>query len=252
MDIKKQHIDILHLSDIQFGINHRFGVEFEPTELSMENPDNLLTRLIDDLQMLKREYTLKPDMVIITGDHTEWGMKDEFDQVLEFLEGLTGHLKLTRDRVAIVPGNHDINRPLCEAYFKRCEGYGKKPCIPFSEKWELFEKFFNRFYQDQPDIQFTREQPWTLYKIPELRTVIAGINSTMKETHRKKDHYGWAGEKQWRWLKEKLDAFRKTGWLRIGAVHHNIQRGAKDDDENLRDADDLKNYLEDSLNLILH
>jgi len=50
-------------------------------------------------------------------------------------------------------------------------------------------------------------------------------------------HYGWCGERQLRWFEEKLSATEIRGWLRIGTVHHNEQRGCKDDNENLRDAD---------------
>ena len=40
--------------------------------------------------------------------------------------------------------------------------------------------------------------------------------------------------------------------FRLGVVHHNVQRGAAADDENLRDADRLDQFLGSSLNLLLH
>lgn len=60
------------------------------------------------------------------------------------------------------------------------------------------------------------------------------------------------GRVQLRWFQQKLEAAKKQGLFRIGVVHHNVQRGAAADDENLRDADRLDQFLGSSLNLLLH
>ncbi|MGH8459743.1 MAG: metallophosphoesterase family protein, partial [Nevskiales bacterium] len=64
---------------------------------------------------------LVPDLVIASGDLAELGKKKEFDDVLEFFGLLTAALDLPRERVVIVPGNHDINRGSCAAYFMTCK-----------------------------------------------------------------------------------------------------------------------------------
>jgi len=74
-------VTILHISDMQFGKHHRFA---DPAG----GFDTLLRRLCDDLDLLSRENGLKPDIVALTGDLTEWGMKQEFEQVAAFGEGL--------------------------------------------------------------------------------------------------------------------------------------------------------------------
>jgi hypothetical protein len=73
--------------------------------------------------------------------------------------------------------------------------------------------------------------------------VVAGLNSTIAESHRDTDHYGWVGEAQLAWFAEQLRPYRAEGWLVLGAVHHNAVRGAVDDEENLRDAADLDRVL---------
>lgn len=120
-------ITILHVSDMQFGKYHRFG------EKSSGAPPNdyetLEQRLILDLkQLMGREKEkpqapiARPDLIICTGDLAEWGMKKEFDQAFDFLGKLAQYLELTRDRVVVIPGNHDINRKQCQSYFLECEG----------------------------------------------------------------------------------------------------------------------------------
>jgi WD40 repeat protein len=92
--------------------------------------------------------------------------------------------------------------------------------------------------------------------MPDLAVVVAGLNSTMAESHQDSDHYGWVGEHQLRWFADRLAGHRERGWLRLAAVHHNVVRGAVLDDENLHDADDLDRWLglgqPGAANLLLH
>jgi 3',5'-cyclic AMP phosphodiesterase CpdA len=66
-------ITLLHISDTQFGGKHRFG------RLELPEPDapfdTLFARLCDDLRWLKDKRGLVPDLVIASGDLTEWGKK---------------------------------------------------------------------------------------------------------------------------------------------------------------------------------
>lgn len=235
---------------MQFGRNHRFGDQ--GVGGPDERFDTLLERLYDDLTELKRSYQLSPDLIALTGDLAEWGLKREFSSVQKFAEELCTRLRVPSDRILVVPGNHDINRKKCNAYFLDCEGDDKDPIEPFWPKWTPFVEFFDDLYRDVERYRFTENEPWTLYELPELQVVVAGLNSTMRESHRDSDHYGWLGERQLRWFSERLLSYRNKGWLRIGLVHHNPIRGATGDDENLRDANDLRRHLGDCLNLLLH
>jgi 3',5'-cyclic AMP phosphodiesterase CpdA len=243
-------ITLLHVSDVQFGRNHRFG------RLGLPPPDDtfdsLFARLLDDLALLQRDQGLSPDLLVVSGDLAEWGMPQEFRDALHFLEQLTDALGLKRDRVILVPGNHDVNRKACEAYFKDREADGEKPLPPYWPKWRHYHALFQQFYRDQPGISFTKDEPWTWYEVADLRVVVAGLNSTMAESHEDGTHYGHLGETQLRWFKDRLAPFKEKGCLRLGVVHHNYRRGSADDDENLRDADDLQRLLGPYLNLLLH
>lgn len=243
-------LTILQVSDMQFGRHHRFG------RLGLggadEAFDTLLHRLGDDLAELRRDRGIAPDLVVLTGDLAEWGMKKEFDDVLAFIEGLAKKLGLGRERMLVVPGNHDINRKKCSAYFDDREGDGAAPLPPYWPKWKPYEQFFNELYKEVDAYRFTELEPWTLYELPALKVVVAGLNSTMRDSHRGEDHYGWLGEGQLRWFKERLAPYKMKGWLRLGLIHHNVLRRAQADDENLRDADDLGELLADDLNLLLH
>ncbi|HEX2091207.1 MAG TPA: pentapeptide repeat-containing protein, partial [Longimicrobiaceae bacterium] len=245
----RESITLLHISDMQFGRNHRFG------NLGLPEPDapfdTLLQRVSDDLAVLEKEG-VRPEILIVSGDLAEWGKKSEFEDALAFLRGVSERLAISRRNVVIVPGNHDLNRKLCEAYFAEREGNDEKPLPPYWPKWKHYHWMFQEFYGEEKGIGFTIEEPWSFWELDEFNLVVAGLNSTMVESHKDGTHYGWVGEKQLRRFAERLGPFQERGWLRLGVVHHNVQRGAVEDDENLRDADDLQRILAPSLNLLLH
>lgn len=245
-------LTILHVSDPQFGRNHLFGGNgLTPAD---QSHDTLFQRLHDDLDRLAEDPGLRPDLMVVTGDLAEWGLRSEFDQVVEFLAALTEAVQLPRKHVALVPGNHDVNRKACAAYFDDQEADEREPVAQYWPKWRHFAEAFERFYEGVEGVSFTPDEPWTLFEMPDLAVVVAGLNSTMAESHREADHYGWVGEHQLRWFADRLARYRDQGWLRLAAVHHNAVRKAVADDENLRDADDLDQFLGQPglVNLLLH
>lgn len=253
-----RNITLLHISDMQFGKFHRFAEGKD----GIPNPHDTLTeRLIDDLKHLAEYNQVRPDLIICTGDLAEWGMAKEFSDAFAFLAKLCDHYLLPRSRCIVIPGNHDINRKLCSAYFDECEGNGEKPVFPWFPKWKPFKTAFDKFYEGVPGIAFSESEPWSLFILDDLRVVVAGLNSTMDEGHdaavngddrSDKGHHGLCTERQLQWFKQRLADDRFDGWLRIGAVHHNAIRGCRRDDENLRDADLLGGILGEQLHVLLH
>ncbi|MEM6325539.1 MAG: pentapeptide repeat-containing protein [Bacteroidota bacterium] len=244
-------LTVLHISDPQFGRNHRFGRlgEGTPADLAF---DTLLQRICDDLDGLKEREGLRPDLFVMSGDLAEHGKQAEFEDGAAFLIGVADRLGLARDRVIVVPGNHDVNWTASKVYFLEQEEDNQDPVEPYWPKWKRYVNFFDAFYQDVPQAEFTEDQPWSLFTYPELKVVVAGLNSTMAESHLEDDHYGCVGEFQLDWFKRELAQYREEGWFRLGVVHHNLRRGPDYDNENLRDVESLRRILGSSLHAILH
>jgi predicted MPP superfamily phosphohydrolase len=49
-------------------------------------------------------------VLIFTGDAADWGKQEEFQRVTEFLHATLDRLALGRDRLFVIPGNHDVDR----------------------------------------------------------------------------------------------------------------------------------------------
>ena len=65
------------------------------------------------------------------------GLKREFDDVLLLFDKLTEYLNIPCHHIhhiAIVPGNHDINRDTRLSYFAECKGDERKPAPPYGPK----------------------------------------------------------------------------------------------------------------------
>lgn len=112
-------INILHISDPQFGD------ELDPASFAIEN----------DLAELfgKDRNARHVDFIAITGDITYSGRPSEFIEAEKWIERLMKALwkekYLVRDRLLLVPGNHDVNLGLLAAdiyqYVFKSKGYAK-------------------------------------------------------------------------------------------------------------------------------
>lgn len=229
-------VTVLHVSDTQFGRYHRFDAD-----------DSLAGHLIRDVAGLLAAGVPPVDLVVLSGDIAERGKRAEYAQAAAFTEKLCQELGLGADRVVVVPGNHDVSWDLSEAYFAECRDEDLEPEVPYARKWRHYQNFVTSLHGPAA---FTEDQPYRLHRFDDLRVVVAAMNSTIRESHREDDHYGWCGREQLRWFADQLAT--ADGMLRIGVLHHNARRRAQADNENLRDEDDLTAITGNFLDVLLH
>ncbi|MFJ8110783.1 TIR domain-containing protein [Streptomyces sp. NPDC096132] len=241
----REAVTVLHLAGPAFGRG--------------QDPAELQAAIWGDLVELTDAGAPSPDLLVVTGDLTASGSPREFDQALAFLTGLRALLGLEPHRVALVPGGHDVNQAACRAYFSTCEADEMPPRPPYWPKWRHFARVFQELYQGL-DAVFDSDQPWTLFPVPELHTVVAGLNSSMAYSHRPDDQYGMVGPEQAAWFAQALRPYEEEGWLRIGALRHapgtarqGAPRGAAQDGSGpLRDSEVLARLTAPRLHLLLH
>ncbi|TWH45942.1 metallophosphoesterase [Sporomusa sp. KB1] len=251
-------ITILHLSDLQFGRHHVNKVGQRQPLYADENYNSELQKLIDDLNILA-EDGIVPNFIVITGDIAEWSLQEEYKQAEEFIVGICRHLNLDRRYIVMVPGNHDINRKLCEASRLTAQAKNITFNPPYYAKFEHYADFFNGFYEkaqwkeNDHQFGFSEERLFVNFYYPEHGVIFVGLNSCIDESECD-PHYGNITVEQLR--KATLEAGeldREKSLLRIAVLHHNFQRGSNYDEENLKDRDDLLPlFLKESYHLILH
>ncbi|MER5318873.1 TIR domain-containing protein [Streptosporangium roseum] len=237
--VPRESITLLHVAGPRFGR----GLADEDEPLTAEE---LQPRIWADLTRLRDAGLPRPDLMVVTGDLTESGGRREFGEAAAFLTGLRVLLGLEPQRLIVVPGPRDITKAASRAYFSTCEADDVRPQPPYWPKWRHFTGLFEELYLGLDGPEFDSAQPWTLFAVPDLKVVVAGLNSTMAMSHREEDRYGSVGEAQAAWFAERLRPFEEAGWLRIGVVAHPPAPA------HLRDTATLEHLLAGRLNLLLH
>lgn len=87
----------LHLSDLHFREN-----DF--------NSNIVLKGLLQDVVYLSNQNNLKPDFIVVTGDITFSNKPAEYKQAGIFFDRLLKEVRLSKKRLFVVPGNHDVDR----------------------------------------------------------------------------------------------------------------------------------------------
>ena len=198
-------ITVLHLSDLEFSTDGLLGLP----DGRPDAHDRFLRSLCTDLDTTLAVHDIdKPDLVVISGDLSASGRVREFDLIRKFLDGLAEHLGIGYDRIAVVPGNHDVNLDACQSYLHECAADDIEPQKPYWANWTRFSQLFDAWPDDDAFTYMQAEQPWSLYEIKDLRVVIAGLNSTVYDSV-DEQRAGWIGSAQAEWFGQRLDDFQR-------------------------------------------
>jgi len=130
----------LHLSDLHARVDN---------EIDNDDRAEVLSALWKDIE-LKVAAGLQPDFIIFSGDIAYHGLKEEFEWAGEnFFDPLLQVAKLSRDRLFIVPGNHDINR-------KRIDTVSTSGMLGLIENRKKINRFLSREYADNRSHHFRK------------------------------------------------------------------------------------------------
>ena len=89
----------LHLSDLHFDYraHNRWDASI------------VLKKLLEDLHELRERQSLRPNFIVISGDIAYQGKPADYALAQVFLDKLLEVTNLSKDRLFIVPGNHDLD-----------------------------------------------------------------------------------------------------------------------------------------------
>ncbi|MDP4508464.1 WD40 domain-containing protein [Nonomuraea turcica] len=236
-DSGRESISVLHIGGPRFG-------RALPDPGDPFTPEDMQARIWADLTGMYDRGMPRPDLMIVSGDLTESGSLGQFGQATRFVTDLRLLIGLEPHRLVLLPGPRDVTKAAASAYFMTCEADDVSPQPPYWPKWRHFAGLFGEVYQGLDDRVFDGGQPWTLFEVPDLKVVVAGLNSTMAMSHLERDAYALLGEAQAAWFAERLRPYEESSWLRLGGLGH--PPGA------LRDAPTFERLLAHRLNLLLH
>ncbi|MGE3536376.1 MAG: metallophosphoesterase [Candidatus Tectimicrobiota bacterium] len=113
MTASEQQLRILHLSDL-----HERG----PREAESWRRRRVLGPAWEqNLAEVQQDGPI--DLVCCTGDVADWGQAQEYEAATPFFEALLQRLHLSPDRLFVVPGNHDMARPVARDIWQRVRAH---------------------------------------------------------------------------------------------------------------------------------
>lgn len=121
---------VIHLSDVHFGPKHTFKADATPSgKPAPEAIKTLADSLIEEMNSFDQKY--ETVILVISGDLTTNGDIEQFAEATEFINRLAETevfgTKIGKERIFIVPGNHDIQ-------------YGEKDKREFWKNYHNFHK----------------------------------------------------------------------------------------------------------------
>ena len=213
------------------------------------------------MHALKRDLetasVARVDVIIVRGDNVQ-GTKDgdsaelsrQYMEAIELLQGLANaFLDRDRDRVVLVPGNHDVDWKASKASMTKVEtttderrALLKKLLHPrsshrwswsdfdfyritdgdaYTRRFAAFAKFYDDFYEGKREFSLDPAQQYDVFDYPDLRLTFVGFNSCHEN-----DHCNLAGRINPDCianLNTKLSDARYANRMRIAVWHHNTK-----------------------------
>ncbi|MDU0457632.1 MAG: TIR domain-containing protein [Geobacteraceae bacterium] len=214
---------IIHLSDIHFGsklidgkatVMHRFH--------DGEYERKLSTHIISEFTSRRAHFNHKSDQLylVVSGDLTFTAERAEFAEAKIFLEEVCSGLGISKERVLLVPGNHDVHWSSIQVdVTHRFDNYLGFLLDFYGE--ELFRLRYPKITWDF-HVNSVRPQPSQIlaFYSGDGFTLI-GLNSCVYETNQ--DHYGFIGGRQLDSIADLIDLSGGTNNdLRIAVLHHHL------------------------------
>lgn len=177
----------LHLSDLHYRGSEDYNVSV------------VKHALLSDIKYMVDNKGLRPDFVVFTGDLAFSGQPDQYEWVEAFLDQLLVTAGIvSRDRLFVVPGNHDIDRTAIDPIIAsgtlstlNSRDKVSEFLDPKRERTHVFTKFrhyqdfFNRFFGNITQFN-ERDYFWVRRFLVKQRSVgILGLNSAWMSSFRK-------------------------------------------------------------------
>jgi formylglycine-generating enzyme required for sulfatase activity/predicted MPP superfamily phosphohydrolase len=232
----------LHLSDLHFSTKTTY--------------DNQIIReaILDDIAQCIRTDNLQPDFIVISGDIASSSQPEEYTLAEEFLDHLLEVTDLPKERLFLVPGNHDVDRqaitPLSASVSRLLNDRDvvneflaneTNRALVF-QRFRSYQAFINEYFEGQNQFDSEQLSYSKEFQIGDLHVAVLGLNSAGASGSDEDRGQLILGERQ---VREALQTAKEAD-LRIAVMHHPFDWLRK------LDRRDVEPLLFDNCDYILH
>jgi len=194
---QRNAITWLHLSDLHF------------CESKSDDTNKVIKSLLGDIEDRIRSDKLEPDFIIISGDIAFSSLPAEYEIAGKFVTKLLEITNITKERLFLVPGNHDINRKINPTIISGLKAILRDrnsvnslqsdsvECEPIFKRFENYRKFI-REYMAEDCNQFDENKYFYVkkFKIADKNIAILGLNTAWISTQQEEQGQLLLGERQ--------------------------------------------------------
>lgn len=271
-------VTIMHISDLHRDSGSRIST----------------AALLESLRRDRDRYTAggsipRPDIAVVSGDvvygvrptesDADTKLRLQYDEAHEFLVALSDtFFNGERERIVIVPGNHDVSMP----HVQRATAIVELPTTTdqrslmaqqlgqecslwrwswdqftmhhindrdiYNQRLEPFSEFYAKFYQGKRTFSLDPPAQFSVHDFPDLGLVFAGFSSCYEN-----DLYNRTGSIHPDCVAgatRQIYEFTRRGRMAVAVWHHSLQGGPKDTD--YVDADILQSLMDGNFALAMH
>ena len=178
---ENNYIQWLHLSDFHIKPNEAY------------NTSPIFDALQDDIEKLMEDYSITAfDFIIITGDLGYFGNDGDYVDVIHLLDNILDYTNTLKDKLYIVPGNHDVNREIVEnqKYQIKTEWKsvndannfmtGDKTILKaFFNKFNGYSKFIKNYFDGSRAFNHESNFLTHILSIKDRKVALIGLNSCL-------------------------------------------------------------------------
>jgi formylglycine-generating enzyme required for sulfatase activity/predicted phosphodiesterase/energy-coupling factor transporter ATP-binding protein EcfA2 len=224
--------------------------DFHLSDKGPYSQEVILRSLVSSVKHFRAEGHV-PDLIFATGDIAQFGKAKEYEVATKFFDDLLDAAGLNRDRLFIVPGNHDVDRKAGKFLARTLESKDDadeyfdtdKPYPHLTLKFHAFSEWYNDYFKTIRSFPTnTTCSPVEIVTINGIRLAVLPLNSALfcigEDDHQKL----FIGSRCLDEAKRQLAAAELT----IALIHHPLNWLSQVERRNIKAA------LGESVDLLLH
>ena len=178
----------IHLSDLHVAALRKPGLEginkrTEKTWLIAQDDEKNHFYIKDFCENVQTEFdgSEREFYLLITGDIADSSLDIEYQYAANFLEQIVKELKIEKEHILIVPGNHDVSWLECQ---KAANENLDKPAYQHVEaKYSHFKRFYDSFFEGSGKVFESDKQIVDCMILQKERILFVGVNTNYKITY---------------------------------------------------------------------
>ncbi|NTU54274.1 MAG: SUMF1/EgtB/PvdO family nonheme iron enzyme [Chlorobiaceae bacterium] len=128
--------------------------DFHLSDRGPYNQAVILRALVSSVKRFREEESRVPDLIFATGDIAQSGKENEYEQATKFFDDLLDAAGLNRDRLFVVPGNHDVDRKMGKFLLRTLDNKDDAdeffdpdtPLPNLTQKFHAFSEWYNDYF----------------------------------------------------------------------------------------------------------